>query len=182
MNSETANADDRRWSLPRWLLHGLVALTVLFQTFSPEWMSKPWRDGSATGRLLFELHEWGGLIAGLAAASVAAGLWRRHATRPTGDTGLAAVLAQSRLVLSGVPSLRIPRASTTQGLARMVQVMGLALVGWFCVTGAAIWWVGAASDTAHRIGELHELAAPLLYLYLGGHVGMALLHRLGGGD
>lgn len=182
MNSETAPPADRRWSLPRRLLHGLLALTVLFQTFSPEWMSKPWRDGSATGRLLFELHEWAGLIAGFAALAMAAGLWRLHAARPAGGTGLAAVLAQSRLVLSGVPSLRIPQASTTRGLAHTVQVMGLALIGWFCVTGAAIWWVGAASDTAHRIGELHELAAPLLYLYLGGHIGMALLHRLGGGD
>lgn len=182
MNSETAPPADRRWSLPRRLLHGLLALTVLFQTFSPEWMSKPWRDGSATGRLLFELHEWAGLIAGFAALAMAAGLWRRHAARPAGGTGLATVLAQSRLVLSGFPSLRIPQASTTRGLAHTVQVMGLALIGWFCVTGAAIWWVGAASGTAHRIGELHELAAPLLYLYLGGHIGMALLHRLGGGD
>lgn len=180
MNRETARLDNRRWSLPRRLLHGLIALTVLFQVFSPEWMSKPWRDGSATGRLMFELHEWGGLIASLAALAMAAGLWHRRATWPTGDTALGTVLAQSRLVLSGVPSLRIPQASATQGLARMVQVMGLVLIGWFGATGAAIWWVGAASDTAHRIGELHELAAPLLYLYLGGHIGMALLHRLGG--
>ncbi len=182
MYSDAARPDDSHWNLPRRLLHGLLALAVLFQTFSPEWMSKPWREGSATGRLIFELHEWAGLIAGIAAVALAIRLWRSRAARPAGDTDLSAVLAQSRLVLDGVSSLRVPRAGTTQGLARMVQLMGLALIGWFCVTGAAIWWVGAASDTAHRIGELHELAAPLLYLYLGGHIGMALLHRLGGAD
>jgi len=180
MHRDTPDTDHSRWSLPRRLAHGALALTVLFQTVSPEWMSKPWREGDAAGRFVFELHEWGGLIAGLAALAVAAGLWRRRSA--AGPSGLNAVLAQSRLVLTGAVALRLPPASATHALARAVQIMGLALIGWFCVTGAAIWWVGAASDTAHRIGELHELAAPLLYLYLGGHIGMALLHRLAGTD
>ncbi|WP_018228059.1 cytochrome b/b6 domain-containing protein [Methyloversatilis universalis] len=179
MHGDTADIDDSRWSLPRRLTHGLLALAVVFQTFSPEWMSKPWREGDAAGRLMFELHEWGGLIAGLAALAVAAGLWQR---RGAGRAGLNTVLAQFRLVLGGLTAMRVPPAAATQTLARTVQVLGLALIGWFCATGAAIWWVGAASDTAHRIGDLHELAAPLLYLYLGGHIGMALLHRLAGTD
>lgn len=179
MHRDTPYTDHDHWSLPRHLAHGVLALTVLFQTFSPEWMSKPWREGDAAGRFMFALHEWGGLIAGLAALAVAGGLWRRRAAGPS---GLSAVLAQSRLVLTGAVALRLPPARATHELARAVQIMGLALIGGFCATGAAIGWVGAASDTAHRIGELHELAAPLLYLYLGGHIGMALLHRLAGTD
>lgn len=176
----TSRSDRNRVSPLRHIVHATLALAVLFQTFSPEWMSKPWRTGTPSGRLVFELHQWGGLIAGVSALLVAFGLWVAHRRGSVTRVDRAAVLAQSRLLLSGLLSLHMPPASATRALARAVQLLGLLLVAWFSVTGAAIWWVGAASETAHRIGSLHELAAPLLYLYLGGHVGMAVLHRLGG--
>ncbi|WP_018413308.1 cytochrome b/b6 domain-containing protein [Methyloversatilis thermotolerans] len=162
----------------RRLIHGVLALAVVFQIFSPEWMNEPWRTGDAVGRLMFALHEWGGLIAGLSGLCVAAGMGRRYLRGETPRTDRASLLAQFRLLMSGLLRLRVPPAPATRALAHLVQLLGLLLIAWFCLTGAAIWWVGAASATARGIGELHEMAAPLLYLYLGGHGGMALLHRL----
>jgi cytochrome b561 len=174
------NAHASRWTLIRRINHAVLALAVIFQVIVSEWMTKPWRDGppDTTGRLLFTLHEWAGLIAFVAVAFIAWRLFRRHELPQLDAAGRTVLLAQCRSLIGGLLTLHPPGADHTGVLARAVQVLGLLLTLWFCATGGAIWLVGAASETAHRIGSLHELGTPLLYAYLGGHVGMALLHRL----
>ena len=160
--------------------HALLAAMVVFQMIASEWMTEPWKPGpdGTPGRLLFELHEWAGLVAGVALAFIA---WRlfRHGTLLRMDAATrASLLAQCRALIVSLRAGQLPRPDETAALARFVQVLGLLLTAWFCLTGGAIWWVGASTDLAHSIGELHELGIPLLYVYVGGHVGMALLHRI----
>ncbi|HEY9193502.1 MAG TPA: cytochrome b/b6 domain-containing protein [Methyloversatilis sp.] len=177
---DTMNAAAARWDWIRRINHALLAVSVVFQVFSSEWMTKPWREGPAdtTGRLLFTLHEWAGLVAAIAAAAIFWRLLRRKELPRTDAAGRTALCAECRTLLLNLVSLRMPHADSTATLARAVQVLGLLLTGWFVATGAAIWLVGAATETAHTIGGIHELGAPLLYAYLGGHIGMAVLHRL----
>jgi cytochrome b561 len=169
-----------KWDWVRRINHAVLAAAVIFQVLSSEWMTKPWREGPAdtTGRLLFTLHEWAGLVAAIAAAAIVWRLLRRKELPHADASGRAALLSECRTLLLNLVSLRMPHADGTATLARAVQVLGLLLTGWFVATGAAIWLVGAASETAHTIGGIHELGAPLLYIYLAGHIGMALLHRL----
>jgi cytochrome b561 len=169
-----------RWTSIRRINHAVLALTVIFQIIASEWMTRPWRDGApdSTGRLLFTLHEWAGLIAFIALAFIAWRLFRRGELPRLDAAGRTVLRAQCRSLIGAVLTLNPAAADDTGALARAVQVLGLLLTLWFCATGGAIWLVGASSGTAHRIGDLHELATPLLYAYLGGHAGMALLHRL----
>ncbi len=169
-----------RWNWVRRINHAVLAAAVIFQVFSSEWMTKPWREGPAdtTGRLLFTLHEWAGLAAAIAAAAITWRLRRRKELPRADAAGRAALRSECRALVLELVSLRMPHADSTATLARAVQVLGLLLTGWFIATGAAIWLVGAASETAHTIGSIHELGAPLLYVYLAGHIGMAVLHRL----
>ncbi len=169
-----------RWNWVRRINHAVLAAAIIFQVFSSEWMTKPWREGPAdtTGRLLFTLHEWAGLVAAIAAAVIVWRLLRRKELPRADAAGRAALLSECRALVLDLVSLRMPHADSTATLARAVQVLGLLLTGWFIATGAAIWLVGAASETAHTIGSIHELGAPLLYVYLAGHIGMAVLHRL----
>lgn len=174
------NAQETKSTLLRHVNHALLASMVVFQMIGSEWMTKPWRPGpdSTPGRLLFTLHEWAGLIAGVALAFIAWQMFRRG-TRLRFDAAMRArLLAQCRALIIGLRAGHLARPGETAALARFVQVLGLLLTAWFCLTGAAIWWVGASTDLAHSIGEFHELGVPLLYFYVGGHVGMALLHRL----
>ncbi len=163
----------------RRINHAVLALMVLFQMIDAEWMTKPWKAANAdsSGRLFYTLHEWAGLIAAAALAGV---VWRlfRLGELPHADAATrATLLAQCRTFAVSLMALRVPRAEETAALAHAVQALGLLLTCWLCATGGAIWLVGDTTETAHRIGELHELAVPLLYAYVGGHVGMALLHR-----
>lgn len=167
------------WSWIRRINHAVLALAVIFQVAFSEWMTKPWKSGPADspGRLLFTLHEWAGLIAAIAAAIIAWRLFRQDKLPRINAAGRAAALAQCHALANGLRALRLLSPEQVSGLARMVQAAGLLLTAWFCTTGAAIWLAGDATQTARQIGGFHELAVPLLYAYLGGHVGMALLHR-----
>jgi cytochrome b561 len=159
--------------------HALLASMVLLQMLVSEWMSKPWKTGPADtpGRLLYAVHEWAGVAAATALAFIVWHIVRRGELPRTDAAARSVLLAQWRTLATGLISGRPPLAGETAALAHVVHMLGLLLTAWFCVSGAAIWLVGDASETAHRIGELHELTVPLLYAYVGGHIGMALLHR-----
>lgn len=174
------NAHATKWAWMRRTNHALLASMVIFQMIASEWMTKPWKPGpdGTPGRLMFVLHEWAGLIAAVALAFVAWRLARHGALQRIDGAMRRRLLAQCGALFSHLKAGRLPRPEESAALARFVQTLGLLLTGWFCATGGAIWLVGASSDLAHSIGEVHELAVPLLYVYTGGHVGMALLHRL----
>lgn len=174
------NPHETKWTWMRRVNHALLASMVVFQMIGSEWMTKPWRPGpdGTPGRLMFTLHEWAGLLAGVALAFIAWRMYRQGTLRRIDAAMRGRLLAQCRALIISLPALRLPRPEETAALARFVQVLGLLLTAGFCLTGAAIWWVGASTDLAHSIGELHELGVPLLYAYVGGHAGMALLHRM----
>lgn len=169
-----------KWAWMRHANHALLASMVVFQMIGSEWMTKPWRPGpdGTPGRLLFTLHEWAGLVAGVALAFVAWQMYRRGTLLRIDAAMRGRLLAQCRALIVSLRERHLPPTERTASLARFVQMLGLLLTAWFCLTGAAIWWVGASTELAHTIGEFHELGVPLLYIYVGGHVGMALLHRL----
>lgn len=174
------NPHETKWDWMRRANHALLASMVVFQMVASEWMTKPWKTGpdGTPGRLMFVLHEWAGLIASVALAFIAWRLFRNGTLLRIDAAMRRRLLAQCRALFVSLPARKLPHPEETAALARFVQVLGLLLTAWFCLTGGAIWCVGASTDLAHSIGELHELGTPLLYVYVGGHVGMALLHRI----
>ncbi len=75
------------------------------------------------------------------------------------------------------------RRESLGGLAGIVQglglllVFGLALVGTIAMFSWQGWW-GTPESWAGSLIKIHKFFAGLIWWYLGGHMGMALLHRI----
>jgi|VirMetMinimDraft_7_1064189.scaffolds.fasta_scaffold14007_3 cytochrome b561 len=166
--------------------HGLVAIAIIHQLLSSEWMAKPWRLTEATdlAKTLLTTHTWSGLLIAGLLVFMLAGLRQRYrlngigAFFPWTQSFRRQALTQS--LLESITVLRqrhMPSADQTHALAKAVQGLGLLTVAFMATTGIAIWLSGDNIEIAHQIGSIHELGAVPLQLYLGGHVVMALLHR-----
>ena len=173
-------------SLISKVTHGLIAIAIIYQLLSSEWMAKPWRlnEASDLAKNLLTSHTWSGLSIAVLLVIMLIGLFQRYRT-----TGIGAFfpwtnslrrhaviqsLAQSAAVFR---KLNMPTVEQTHALAKAVQGLGLLTVAFMTITGTAIWLSGDNTELAHQIGSIHELGALPLQLYLGGHVAMAILHR-----
>jgi len=65
-------------------------------------------------------------------------------------------------------------------LATAVHGLGLLTVTAMAVTGAAFALLGLPKDQARLVLEIHKLIANLMWAYLIGHAGLAVLHQLVG--
>lgn len=174
-----------------WLtraLHALLALAVTHQLLVSLVMEEP-EAGEAEG-LLFELHE----TVGLATLGILLAFWLWTLAR-RGETPLGALfpwLSSGRLRglaadvgrhLADLARLHLPEYRPASPLAAAVHGLGL-----LAVTGSALsgltWWLGEEGGAAHALAEaaeeVHELFGSLVWAYLVGHAGMAVLHRLAG--
>jgi cytochrome b561 len=80
--------------------------------------------------------------------------------------------------------LKLPDRPAHQGLAGVVQTLGLAVFAWMALTGSmmALFLTPGrkAGGLVHVIKEMHELGLWLIVAFLAIHGGAVLLHALGG--
>lgn len=176
-------------------LHSLLAFSVMYQLGSSLIMKGPRHGHEAAGLPgeLFELHEW----VGLGALAVVALFWAWALVR-TGETRLGVLVpwvSGDRLrdlkadLARHIAALRrrtLPPYEPRSPLAGAVHGLGLLLISAMVVTGTVyfIWHGagGAAGIAAKAAMEVHTTLANVVWAYLIGHAGMALLHRLVGHD
>jgi len=169
------------------IVHGLIALSVAHQLGVSEFMSPPWEDhGGALESSLYHLHETVGLSITVLIAIFSAQQYRRQrstesALFPWTDAGArSALFVQLRRLLRGLARMSLPLAAETSRVAAAIQGLGLLAVGFMATSGTAIWISSGRPELAESWAELHETGAVLVWAYVAGHAGMALLHELRG--
>jgi len=80
--------------------------------------------------------------------------------------------------------LRLPARDEHQGLAALIQAIGLVAFAWMALSGALLFvflvpgaratgWIGG-------IKEIHEAGQPMVIAYIAIHVGAVLMHAIAG--
>jgi cytochrome b len=151
------------------------------------WLTGDLADGYEDGVSLgFAIHSWLGM-----GASVAVGLrlaWGVAGPRSARfSSWLPVTRDRLRLVVEDLHTLlrfRIPERSPHQGLAGVVQSIGLLIFSWVAATGSVLFFVLEPGVTAARwldlVGELHETGEALIPAFLAVHVGATIAHALAG--
>lgn len=82
--------------------------------------------------------------------------------------------------LRGLLTLKLRERGRHEGLAGLVQAVGLLIFAWMAVTGTGLYFLGGGAETAlyEVVEEAHELGEGLIPLYLLLHVGAVILHTL----
>lgn len=170
-------------------LHALLAMAVIYQLASSLYMEGP-RHGREAGGLpglLFNVHEW----VGLASLGVVLMFWLWALLR-RGETGLGALIpwfSRSRRAalktdllrhLQAFGEFKIPDHRAHAPLPDAIHGLGLLLVSAMAATGTFFYVghddTGLVKTLANEAKELHETLANVVWAYLIGHAGMALLH------
>jgi cytochrome b561 len=165
-------------------LHLVLLLAVAHQLLNSEFMSRP--EHGAPASVLFVMHEY----VGLASFGVVLAFWvwtliRRGETRV--DT-LFPWLFPARMreiftEITGAAGLTgmelVERAGAI--LAGAVHGLGLLVVSGMAVTGT-VYYFTTGTPLAEQVLDLHRLIANLMWAYLIGHGGVAVLHHLLGSD
>lgn len=162
------------------LLHILFAAAVVHQLFISLIMVVP--EGNRPGNSYFELHEWVGVITlGLLVTFWIWTLVRRGETRfgmlfPWfSGARRSAFWADLKAHLASLMRRRVPLTEESP-LASAVHGLGLLIATAMASTGVIGYFVPAAS----LLLEVHKTIAPVMWAYLVGHVGLALLHQIAG--
>jgi cytochrome b561 len=175
------------------LLHLALALGVSLQLLLSTFMQRP-RPGdvrTASESLGFSGHEIIGLsLLPLIISWFLWVAWRRGEPdlpalfpwlRADGRRELAQAL---RRALAAAAQRRLAADSEIRPLVRTVHGLGALCALFMAASGALLWWgmapSGALSDWAAVLLDLHQGAANLMWAYLAGHAGMALLHQWNG--
>ncbi len=174
-----ANLQQRRSRITR-LLHLLLAIAIVTQLALSLGMKPPRRG--LPGDQFFELHE----KAGLASLALLTLFWIWSVVR-TGETRLSMLLpwfstmrrqAFFRDLGAHVRALRNKQVLLTEEkpFASGVHGLGLLIATLMAATGSVGYFVPGMDFLL----EVHETAAPLMWAYLVGHAGIAILHQLSG--
>lgn len=162
------------------LLHVLLAAAIVAQLGLSLGMEAPGRG--RPGDSLFEIHE----KVGLAAMAVLVAFWgwsliRRRETRfsmlfPWFDGGRLRAFRDD--LVAHARALRGGTVPLTEGkpFASAIHGLGLLIATLMATTGALGYFV----PQARFLLEVHETAAPLMWAYLIGHAGIAVVHQLKG--
>ena len=167
------------------VLHLLLLLVVVHQLVGSEFMQRPFPGDPPAG--LYALHQY----LGLAGLAVVALFWmwamaRRGETRLWrllpwfSVAGLRAVWADVSAQLRRLAGGRAPD-DEDGALASAVHGLGLLAVTMMAVTGGVVFFV-AGTPVAHAALSAHKFVANLVWAYLFGHAGLAVLHSLLGSD
>lgn len=162
------------------VLHLLLAIAIVAQLSLSLGMETPRRG--LPGDQLFELHE----KTGLATLGLLAGFWIWSMLR-TGETRPSLLLPwfsreRRRAFFSDLGAhlrtLRTGKVAMTEEkpFASGVHGLGLLLASLMATTGALGYFV----PQTRFLLEVHETAAPLMWVYLLGHAGIAVLHQYNG--
>ena len=163
-------------------LHGALLLAVLWQLLGSNFIERP--RVAQPGNAMYELHEVGGLATlGLV---VAFWLWSLLRRRETSFSALFPWLSGSRLKAvrtdlgrhwTELKHLRLPGGEAETPLASAVHGLGLLAALSMGASGA---WLYTLAIPGGVVLELHKIVANLMWAYVVGHAGLAVLHQLTG--
>lgn len=176
----------RKHTLATRLAHAALATAIVLQLASSQFMQGPRR--TTPGDWLFTAHEYIGLFALLAAF----GFWLAVVARRRGTSAallfpwlsgarIGAVWADIKIHVRSLMKFRLPPYEDDAPFASAIHGLGLLLMTFMAVTGT-IYFVGeyldAKSSTLVGLAkETHEIMANLVWAYLIGHAGLAVLHH-----
>jgi len=173
--------------LTRWL-HAGIALGVTAQLGLSQFMEAPDdKDAELVTGLpleLFEVHESLGMA--LLALIALHWLWSLSG-HVQGGIGhlfpwfsgerMAKVIAEAKEALQ----LKLPDPDVSNEMAGAVHGLGLLATTAMAVSGAVIFFnlseTGHMTELGEIFEEIHEVIAPLVWLYLIGHVATAVIHK-----
>ncbi|WP_160119820.1 cytochrome b/b6 domain-containing protein [Rhodovarius lipocyclicus] len=177
------SANPRRHARAVRFGHLLLVAMVAVQLTTGSVMATP--EGGVPGDAWFAVH----VLAGLGAVAAVSMLWLTVLLRPGGGGTAPAALfpwfsasrrraawLDLRGVIVALRARRLPRAEeTAAGLAPAVHGLGLLAATALVATGALGWYGGLAP-----LLGIHAALVTVLWIYLGGHAGVALFHQLAG--
>lgn len=163
-------------------IHLLLALLGVAALVSGQF-ADDYRRAVHTG---FDIHRWIGLGMSIALAlRIVWGFAGPPAVRfcqwvPFTLHRLVVVLQDLKSLLA----LRLPVSEEHQGLAGLIQAIGLAAFLWMAASGTLMWFYlepgTRATGWLHTVKELHEGGQPVAIAYVAIHVGAVLVHSLAG--
>ncbi|HEU0071810.1 MAG TPA: cytochrome b/b6 domain-containing protein [Alphaproteobacteria bacterium] len=177
-----------RHSLVTKALHALLACAILFQLLVSLVMEEP-HPPRRPIETPFLLHEW----VGMASLAIVILFWLWTLVRRS-EAGVgaffpwfsaarrSAIFADLRAYGEALRRLEMPDATVHTAFANAVHGLGLLLATYLAVTGSVVFWqmdaTGKMTGLGHSFAELHGALANVMWAYLIGHAGMALLHQL----
>lgn len=171
-----------RYDAATRLIHLLLAVLGVAALVSGEFAGD-YRRAVHTG---FDIHRWIGIAMAFAlAARFAWGLVGPRDVRFSQWLPLTARrLSLCAEDLASLGRLRLPMREGHDGLAGLVQAIGLAAFAWMAASGVLLWLYlepgTRATGWLHTAKELHEGAEPVVIAYLALHVGAVIAHSLAG--
>jgi Prokaryotic cytochrome b561 len=170
-----------RHSIFTRVAHAVLAVAIVAQVGSSQFMK-----ADAPGDWFFAVHEYCGLAAfGLVAAFWALAAFRKRGTPIamlfpwTSAARMAAVRRDAKAHFLAVMRLRFPRHGGQMPLASAVHGLGLLLMSVMVVSGTVYYFVNTGDpDSGGLVGvtmSVHKLFANLVWVYLIGHAGLAVL-------
>jgi hypothetical protein len=93
-------------------------------------------------------------------------------------------LQRTKVDLAELAELKLPQHKRRQGLAGLVQFLGMLIFLWLAATGSLLYFLiepgTKTRGLLHAVEEAHELGAVFLPLYLILHIGAVIAHSLKG--
>lgn len=175
----------QEWDWATRLLHFGLAVTVTLQLFNSLAVEGPGPGHPLSGfeALMLDIHEWLGMAAFvIVLLHWAWSLWglggygARHLL-PWGKDGRAEAATGLRELIKG----KLPSGGPKDKLSGVIHGLGMLAVLAIAATGAVLFFFlpenGRPTALTDLASELHESTATLVWVYWGGHAGMALLHH-----
>ncbi len=180
-------------SLTTRLLHAGLAISISLQLLLSTFMEMPGPDVVRNGlsAIGFELHEVFGMLSLSLILAWFVWLFVRRAEEGPGELfpwfSSAYRLALLQAVKSTGVSLRSrrsPAPADSNRIARTVHGLGALCALGMALSGFTVWLgmsgLGQLTDWANLVLSLHRSLATLMWVYVLGHAGMALLHHVRG--
>jgi cytochrome b len=164
------------------LIHLALAVLGIAALVSGEFAG----DYRKAEHLGFTVHGWIGLA--MAAALALRLLWGIAGPREMRFAHWVPVTADRLRRVAGdlasLARLRLPPTGKHEGLAALVQAIGLAVFAWAAASGVLLYLYiepgVRAAGWLRTVKELHEAAQPVLIAYVVLHIGAVLAHAIAG--
>lgn len=178
------------WHIITRLLHGLIAIGIIAQLLSSQFMAAPDKLKDATGvqQFYWESHEILGLFTVI--VMLLHWLWIFSSRSdvsfsklfPWNKKGIKAAMTD---LSHFIKNRTIPDMQMENGLSSIVHGLGFLVASFMAVSGFALYlvidWVsGAGSSLFESVVSVHQFFANLMWAYLIGHVVAAVCHEYKG--
>jgi len=143
-------------------------------------------DYEKAGHAGFIIHGWLGMaVAGVVCLYLGYGLvGPRHSRFLQWFPFTRERLRQVGCELAGLARFRLPEHRRHEGLAGLVQFIGMLIFFWLATTGSLLYFFmepgSKARGVLHAVKEAHEIGEGLIPLYLSVHIGAVIVHSLTG--